>query len=46
MILVRNYKNAGFAIAIPDDWDTATFGLHTRDIDIMLNKVDFTEKYN
>lgn len=44
--LVRNYKNAGFAIAIPDDWDTATFGLHTRDIDIMLNKVDFTEKYN
>lgn len=41
--LVRNYKNAGFAIAIPEEWESATFGIHTRDINIMLNQVDFKE---
>lgn len=36
--LVRNYKNAGFAIAIPEEWESATFGIHTQGIDIMLNE--------
>lgn len=40
--LVRNYKNAGFAIAIPEEWESARFGIHTRDINIMLNQVDLT----
>lgn len=37
--LVRNYKNAGFAIDIPEDWDKVRFGIHTNGIDIMLNEV-------
>lgn len=42
--LVRNYVNSGFAIAIPEDWKSARFGIHTHDINIMLNQVDFTKK--
>lgn len=36
---VRNYKNAGFAIDIPKDWDRARFGIHTNGIDIMFEEI-------
>lgn len=38
--LYRNYKNAGFAIDLPDDWQSFRFGLHTKDGDVMLNECE------
>ena len=40
--LVRNYKNAGFAVDIPKDWRKLRFGIHTQDIDIMLNEIEIS----
>lgn len=40
---VRNYRYAGFAIAIPPEWKSARFGIHTHDVDIMLNEIIFEE---
>lgn len=40
---MRNYRYAGFVIAIPPEWESAQFGIHTRGIDIRLNEVVFAE---
>ncbi|MCI8791200.1 MAG: glycosyltransferase family 2 protein [Eubacterium sp.] len=40
---MRNYRYAGFMIAIPEEWESARFGIHTKGIDIMLNEVVFAE---
>lgn len=40
---VRNYRYAGFVIDIPKEWKSARFGIHTHDIDIMLNEIIFEE---
>lgn len=40
---IRNYKNAGFAIAIPKAWQSARFGIHTKGIDILMNEIVFDE---
>ena len=40
---MRNYRYAGFVIAIPEEWESARFGIHTKGIDIMLNEVVFAE---
>lgn len=41
--VVRNYKYAGFAIAIPPEWKKARFGIHMNERDILLNEVVFAE---
>lgn len=41
--LMRNYKNAGFVIVIPEDWEYVHFGIHSNGIDIMLNRVIMAE---
>lgn len=41
--LMRNYKNAGFAIAIPKDWEKVKFGIHIDGVDIMLNEAEMPE---
>ena len=38
--LMRNYKNAGFVVRIPEEWKEIQFGIHTNDVDILLNKVE------
>ena len=38
--LMRNYKNAGFVVRIPEEWKEIQFGIHTNDADILLNKVE------
>ena len=38
--LMRNYKRAGFAIAIPSDWEQVRFGIRIGETDILLNEVD------
>ena len=38
--IVRNYKYAGFAIDIPEDWTSFRWGIHLEDGDVMLNEVD------
>ena len=38
--LMRNYKNAGFVVRIPEEWKEVQFGIHTNDADILLNKVE------
>ena len=42
---IRNYYHAGFAISIPEDWESARFGIHIAeaDQDILLNEVVFDE---
>lgn len=40
---MRNYRYAGFVIAIPPEWESARFGIHTRGIDIRLNEIVFAE---
>ncbi|MBP5772595.1 MAG: glycosyltransferase family 2 protein [Eubacterium sp.] len=35
---VRNYKYAGFAIDIPEDWTSFRWGIHLEDGDVMLNE--------
>ena len=38
--LMRNYKNAGFVVRIPEEWKEIQFGIHINDADILLNKVE------
>lgn len=40
---MRNYRYAGFVIAIPKEWESARFGIHTKGIDILMNEVVFAE---
>lgn len=42
---LRCYFHAGFAIAIPDDWDRAVFGIHIAEAnaDIRMNEIVFDE---
>lgn len=40
---VRNYKYAGFAIDIPEDWISFRWGIHLDDGDVMLNEVDVND---
>lgn len=42
---VRDYRNAGFAISIPDDWKDARFGIHIgkANQDVLLNEIVFEE---
>ena len=42
--MVRNYKYAGFAIDIPEDWTLFRWGIHLDDYgDVMLNEVSVDE---
>lgn len=41
--LARNYKNTGFAVAIPQDWETVRFGININGVDIMLNEISSDE---
>ena len=42
---LRCYYHAGFAIAIPKEWDRAVFGIHIAeaDSDILMNEIVFNE---
>ena len=42
---LRCYYHAGFAIAIPKEWDRAVFGIHIAeaDADILMNEIVFNE---
>ena len=44
--LMRNYKNAGFVVIIPEEWKEIQFGIHTNDADILLNKVEVNSEDN
>ena len=42
--MARNYKYAGFAIDIPEDWTSFRWGIHLNDYgDVMLNEVEVEE---
>lgn len=42
--MARNYKYAGFAIDIPEDWTSFRWGIHLDGMgDVMLNEVDVEE---
>jgi hypothetical protein len=43
---MRNYKNAGFVVRIPEEWKEIQFGIHTNDADILLNKVEVNSEDN
>lgn len=36
-VLMRNYKNAGFVVRIPEGWEEYQFGIHINDVDVMLD---------
>ncbi|MCH5252486.1 MAG: glycosyltransferase family 2 protein [Lachnospiraceae bacterium] len=41
--IMRSYRYASFAIALPESWKKARFGIHTKGIDILLNEIDLEE---
>lgn len=44
--LVKNYKNAGFVVDIPDSCRSARFGIHALGNDVLMNEVNIEEIRN
>ncbi|MFQ6929730.1 MAG: hypothetical protein ACLRR3_01090 [Eubacterium sp.] len=44
--LMRNYKNAGFVVRIPEEWKEIQFGIHTKRWIFCLIKLKLIQKIN